>query len=254
MKVYIAGKITGLDNFKEVFGEAEDHLKESGHYPMNPAMLPKGFEYEEYMKVCFAMIDVCEAVCLLPNWIDSPGAKREFEYASSLGKAIFNYPDSKISDTVIVYCDGGCRGNQEKTNVGGFGVYIEKGIPRAPIHFNSTERNTTNNIQELRACIEAILYIRKQSIKNRIKIITDSKYVVDGMKSWVPNWQKRGWKTSSGSPVANRELWEELVRISDNVDFEHCNGHVGIRGNEIADRLANMAMDGTIVFKERVEI
>lgn len=253
MKVYIAGKITGLDNFKEVFAEAEETLKALGHNPMNPAMLPKGFEYEEYMRVCFAMIDVCEAVCLLPNWTDSPGAKREFEYASSLSKKIFNYSDIETPE-IVAYCDGGCRGNQERNNIGGFGVYIEKGLPDSPVHFNSTERNTTNNIQELRACIEAILYIRKQSVKNRIKIITDSKYVVDGMKSWVPNWQKRGWKTSSGSPVANRELWEELVRISDNVDFEHCNGHVGIRGNEIADRLANMAMDGTIVFKERVEI
>ena len=246
MKVYIAGKITGLDNFKEVFAEAEETLKALGHNPMNPAMLPKGFEYEEYMRVCFAMIDVCEAVCLLPNWTDSPGAKREFEYASSLDKKIFDYSDAGAPE-VVVYCDGGCRGNQERNNIGGFGVYIEKGLPNSPVHFNSTEKNTTNNIQELRACIEAIKYARKQR-DTKIRIITDSKYVVQGMKEWVAGWKARGWKKSDGKPVLNRDLWEELSHISHNVEFEHCNGHVGIRGNEIADRLANMAMDGNIVF------
>lgn len=55
---------------------------------MNPAMLPKGFEYEEYMRVCFAMIDVCEAVCLLPNWTDSPGAKKSLSMQVLLDKKI----------------------------------------------------------------------------------------------------------------------------------------------------------------------
>ena len=77
----------------------------------------------------------------------------------------------------------------------------------------------------------------------------------DGLKAKYNVYKKaRGWKKSDGKPVSNRDLWEELSLISHDVEFEHCNGHVGIRGNEIADRLANMAMDGTIVFKERVEI
>ena len=88
MKVYIAGKITGLDNFKEVFAEAEETLKALGHNPMNPAMLPKGFEYEEYMRVCFAMIDVCDGVHFLDNWQDSEGAKREYHYALANSKTL----------------------------------------------------------------------------------------------------------------------------------------------------------------------
>ena len=87
-KVYIAGKITGLANYKERFKEVEDWFKQRKHNVMNPAVLPDGFEYEEYMKICFAMIDACDMVCMLSNWRDSPGAIREREYATNNGKLI----------------------------------------------------------------------------------------------------------------------------------------------------------------------
>lgn len=87
-KVYIAGKITGLENFKEKFKEAEDWLKARGHDVMNPAILPSGFEYEEYMAICFAMIDACDVVCMLSNWTASPGATRERMYAIESGKLL----------------------------------------------------------------------------------------------------------------------------------------------------------------------
>ncbi len=80
-KVYLSGKITGDENFIEKFKEAEEKLKEKGHKVMNPAILPPGFEYEEYMKICFVMIDQCDILAFLPDWEDSPGAKREIEYA-----------------------------------------------------------------------------------------------------------------------------------------------------------------------------
>lgn len=86
LKIYIAGKITGLYNYKEVFQRAEQRLKNAGYSVMNPAILPEGFDYEDYMKVCFSMIDVCDAVYLLRNWQDSNGAKREYEYVTQQGK------------------------------------------------------------------------------------------------------------------------------------------------------------------------
>lgn len=88
MKVYIAGKITGLDNYKELFAEAEKEIKAAGHVVMNPAILPDGFDYEDYMKICFAMIDVCGAVYFLSNWQESAGAIREKEYAEYGGKKL----------------------------------------------------------------------------------------------------------------------------------------------------------------------
>ena len=87
-KVYIAGKITGLKDYKNKFWVAKMILERQGHLVMNPAVLPAGFDYEDYMKICFAMIDVCDAVYFLADWRDSPGAMREHEYASRLGKVI----------------------------------------------------------------------------------------------------------------------------------------------------------------------
>ncbi len=87
-KVYIAGKITGQDNFKEIFKNAEKRFIEQGFLVMNPAELPSGFDYEDYMKVCFAMIDVCDGVHFLDNWQDSEGAKREYNYALANNKTL----------------------------------------------------------------------------------------------------------------------------------------------------------------------
>jgi len=88
MKIYIAGKITDNPDYMEQFAIAELFLIKKGHFVMNPTILPPGFEHHEYMKVCFSMIGVCEAVYLLDNWQDSKGAMMEYEYAKSKGKKI----------------------------------------------------------------------------------------------------------------------------------------------------------------------
>lgn len=88
-KIYIAGRITGEDRYAEIFKKEEDRLVAEGHKVMNPAILPAGFSYEEYMQVCFAMINVCDEVHFLPNWTQSPGAIRERSYASATGKAVY---------------------------------------------------------------------------------------------------------------------------------------------------------------------
>ncbi len=96
MKIYIAGKITGVDNYKEIFGEAEARLKKMGFTVMNPAILPyPGFEHNEYMQICLTMIDVCDAVCLLDGWEESTGACMEFYHANSNGKLIIKYTSER---------------------------------------------------------------------------------------------------------------------------------------------------------------
>ena len=92
-KVYIAGKITGLDNYKELFNSAEDFLASVGFAIMNPSVLKDGFEWDEYMHVCYAMIDVCDTVYFLSNWKDSKGAMKEHEYAMYKGKRLM-YEDA----------------------------------------------------------------------------------------------------------------------------------------------------------------
>ncbi|HEY5576230.1 MAG TPA: DUF1937 family protein [Clostridiaceae bacterium] len=86
MKIYIAGKITGNENYKNQFWEAEKILEAAGHAVMNPANMNGGFEHHEYMKVCTTMIDVCEGVCFIKGWEDSKGAQFEHQYAKITGK------------------------------------------------------------------------------------------------------------------------------------------------------------------------
>lgn len=90
MKIYIAGKITGLDNYKEIFKAAEDELLAQGHQVMSPAYLGSGFPYSAYMPICLSMIDACDAVYMLDNWTDSTGAKLERHYAVVQGKEIID--------------------------------------------------------------------------------------------------------------------------------------------------------------------
>lgn len=91
MKIYIAGKITGLPE-QEYMGKfmlAEAYLAEQGHTVISPIILSDiPLKHEEYLHICKAMIDVCEAVYFLDNWQDSKGAVEEFAYAGSKGKRL----------------------------------------------------------------------------------------------------------------------------------------------------------------------
>ena len=90
---------------------------------------------------------------------------------------------------------------------------------------------------ELTAAIEALKFFRE---KKEIKLITDSKYVKDGIQSWIINWKKNGWKTASKKPVKNKELWMELddLILKHDITWEWVKGHAGNTYNEKADYLA----------------
>lgn len=87
-KVYISGKITGEDNYKNMFGHAEFVLRKQGYVVVNPAVLPIGLEYKDYIHIGLAMLDVCDAIYLLKNWEDSTGVMIEKKIAESSGKEI----------------------------------------------------------------------------------------------------------------------------------------------------------------------
>lgn len=88
MKVYIAGSITRDPDYKRKFADAARQLESYGFIVLNPAVLPSGMKPEDYMRICFAMIDVADSVLMLPNWNESAGAALEADYCEYIGKPV----------------------------------------------------------------------------------------------------------------------------------------------------------------------
>ena len=114
------------------------------------------------------------------------------------------------------------------------------GSHRKTLHGGDPE--TTNNRMELTAAIQALNALRG---KRNVILHTDSKYVMDGISSWMENWKKRGWTTAAKKPVKNKDLWEALDEASKGhqVRWVWVKGHDGNPGNEEADALANRGID-----------
>lgn len=142
-----------------------------------------------------------------------------------------------MTRNVEIYTDGACRGNP---GPGGWGVLLLAGSHRKTLH--GGEEETTNNRMELTAAIEAL-----NALNGRCQVLlhTDSKYVMDGIRDWMPNWKARGWKTASRKPVKNKDLWEALDAAvgRHDVEWRWVRGHTGNPGNEEADALANRGID-----------
>ena len=142
-----------------------------------------------------------------------------------------------MSDEVIIYTDGACSGNP---GPGGWGVVLETdGKVR---ELSGGEAATTNNRMELTAAIRALGALTRRC---QVKLHTDSTYVRDGITTWIHNWKKRGWKTSSRKPVKNEDLWRELDAAAQEQDVEWfwVKAHAGNPGNERADELARQGID-----------
>lgn len=91
MKIYIAGKITGNDDYKKQFQEAELKLKAEGHQVINPTWKPLGLTYKQYIDMGLMELSQCDAICLLDGWEQSKGAKLEKQYAETIGLEIIEY-------------------------------------------------------------------------------------------------------------------------------------------------------------------
>ncbi len=138
---------------------------------------------------------------------------------------------------VEIYTDGACRGNP---GMGGWGVLLRYGDIEKRLHGFAID--TTNNRMELTAAIEALNALK---VPAEVRLWTDSKYVLQGITEWLPNWKKRNWRTSANKPVKNADLWQELeaARARHTIDWRWVRGHSGEVGNETADALANQAID-----------
>ncbi|HEX2139506.1 MAG TPA: ribonuclease HI [Woeseiaceae bacterium] len=142
-----------------------------------------------------------------------------------------------MTRTVEIYTDGACRGNP---GPGGWGALLVAGEYRKTLH--GGERLTTNNRMELTAAIEALRALRG---RQTVVLHTDSKYLMDGIRSWLPGWKQRGWKTAAKKPVKNQDLWQALdaAAAKHDVTWQWVKGHSGHAGNDEADALANLGID-----------
>jgi len=132
----------------------------------------------------------------------------------------------------LAYTDGGCIGNP---GPGGWGVHVEYPDGRV-IEFGGADYQTTNNRMELRAAIEAV---RATLDWPSPTIVSDSQYVLRGITEWIAGWKRQGWMTSTGQPVVNRDLWEELDSLATKkLTWEWAKGHSGVPGNERCDQIA----------------
>ena len=134
--------------------------------------------------------------------------------------------------TVEIFTDGACSGNP---GPGGWGAILRYGD--AEKELSGGEAETTNNRMELMACIAALEALTRPT---EVTLTSDSKYVLDGIKSWMPNWKRNGWKTAAKKPVKNVDLWQRLdaATAGHTISWKWIKGHAGHAENERADELA----------------
>lgn len=142
-----------------------------------------------------------------------------------------------MSHVIEIFTDGACKGNP---GPGGWGVLLRLGEHQKTLF--GGELNTTNNRMELTAAIRGLEALKKPA---QVMLTTDSEYVMKGIREWMPNWKKRGWKTASRQPVKNADLWQELDALVNlhQVDWRWVKGHSGHPENDLADELANRGVD-----------
>jgi ribonuclease HI len=141
-----------------------------------------------------------------------------------------------MSNTVDIWTDGACSGNP---GPGGWGAVLH--YAGAEKEISGAEAATTNNRMELTAAIEALNALKRPS---KVRLHTDSKYVMDGVTKWIRGWKKNGWKTADKKPVKNDDLWRALEAAASRheITWKWVKGHADNEMNNRADELARGAI------------
>ena len=148
---------------------------------------------------------------------------------------------------MIIYTDGACQGNGSQHSRGGFGVVVLDNDENLLYYYNKLCENTTNNKEELKAILYAMLNYGTKDYNNIPIVYSDSNYCVQTLTNWMFGWANRGWLKSDNKTPENLELiqafynhWQKGYRI----DLKKVKGHAGNKWNEMADDLATGAMKG----------
>ena len=143
-----------------------------------------------------------------------------------------------MGEKVIIYTDGACSGNP---GPGGWGAILM--YKDAKKEISGGMKNTTNNIMEISAVIEALKCLK---VESEVELYSDSAYVVNAFnQGWIYNWFKKGWKTADGKSVKNQELWQELYSLTKKhkVEFIKVKGHADNEFNNRCDEMARNAIN-----------
>jgi ribonuclease HI len=137
---------------------------------------------------------------------------------------------------VEIFADGACSGNP---GPGGWGTILRSGGHEKEL--SGFDPATTNNRMELTAAIAGLAALKRPC---RVRLTTDSEYLKKGMTEWVAGWIQRDWKNAQKQPVANRDLWEQLLELNSRhqVEWQWVRGHAGHVENERCDALARAAI------------
>ncbi len=150
-----------------------------------------------------------------------------------------------MEKTITIFTDGSSRGNP---GPGGFAAIITTPEGKV-VELGGREEKTTNNRMELSAALATLRYIEERGLSGDIRIYTDSAYLLNGITGWVYAWEKNGWKTKTGEPVLNQDIWQELSgivfrqKLIRSIEWIKVEGHAGLRGNERADEIATTFAD-----------
>lgn len=138
-----------------------------------------------------------------------------------------------MGEKVIIYTDGACSGNP---GPGGWGAILM--YKDAKKEISGGMKETTNNIMEITAVIEALKCLK---VESDVQVYSDSAYTVNAFnQGWIYNWMKNGWKTAGKEPVKNKELWQELYALTKKhkVEFIKVKGHADNEFNNRCDEMA----------------
>jgi ribonuclease HI len=160
---------------------------------------------------------------------------------------------------VSIYCDGACEPNPGNA---GSGIAVYRAGELAQLWYGLYNPMGTNNTAELNALYHA-LRMAEAEIKtgNTVEVCSDSAYAINCIRSWAPNWEKKGWKKPGGE-IKNLEIIQDCYaiyrRIEEELNLTHVAAHVGTEGNELADRMAMLGVQRKekklCLYKDEVDI
>lgn len=174
-------------------------------------------------------------------------AKASINKKPSAAKKVKTYTAAEVAtlaaDTKI-FTDGGCDPNPGKA---GSGIAVYRDDVVCELWYGLYNPAGTNNTAELNALHQALMMAKDDIAKGKsVAIFCDSQYSIQCMTTWAVGWEKKGWKKKTGE-IKNLELIKEMYalyqRVKDEVQILHVNGHVGVEGNELADRMSIMAIE-----------